>query len=202
MDTNIPTPKTDAYVAGRRLLNCHVFEDDIEMMKSLERGDHFPAIDKEPFIIRDVKYCNEEGDSVYADCVTLEEYRAAKGMGESARADQLSLNLDWLLARMDAAHRYLCKGKRGTWKQRADQLVEACTPQTPEHGDTHWTYTTKCARCHALIDYCVDKKNMNYEAFYRATVSAPLHGYRSCETCDRMTLQTLVSLDRKPEEEQ
>ena len=28
-----------------------------------------------PFIIRDVKYDNESGDSIYGDCVRLEDYR-------------------------------------------------------------------------------------------------------------------------------
>ncbi len=37
----------------------------------------------------------------------------------------MSLNFNWLLARMDEAHDHLCPGRIGTWQQRAEQVAEA-----------------------------------------------------------------------------
>jgi len=44
---------------------------------------------------------------------------------ETRRADQLALNCEWLIARIDRIHRRLCPGKRGTWQQRAERAVQA-----------------------------------------------------------------------------
>jgi uncharacterized protein YmfQ (DUF2313 family) len=52
------------------------------------------------------------------------------------RISQMSLNFQWLLERVDAAHAVLCPDKSGTWQQRADQLVEAAKV-TAVHREAH-----------------------------------------------------------------
>jgi hypothetical protein len=44
---------------------------------------------------------------------------------EKRRADQMTLNFDWLLQRMDTIHNALCPGENGTWQVRATQAVAA-----------------------------------------------------------------------------
>lgn len=44
---------------------------------------------------------------------------------ESRRADQLGLNCDWLIEKVDRIHAALCPNKMGTWQKRAEQAVEA-----------------------------------------------------------------------------
>lgn len=46
-------------------------------------------------------------------------------MDESRRADQLGVNCDWLIAKIDAIHAALCPGQHGSWQQRAEQAVAA-----------------------------------------------------------------------------
>ena len=46
-------------------------------------------------------------------------------LAETTRLEQITLNDEWLRARIDEAHHYLCPEKCGTWQQRAQQLVEA-----------------------------------------------------------------------------
>lgn len=59
-------------------------------------------------------------------------YQIARGCGvkreleaEKQRANQLSLNCDWLIKQTDAIHASLCFKKRGTWQQRAEFAVAA-----------------------------------------------------------------------------
>jgi hypothetical protein len=52
---------------------------------------------------------------------------------ETRRAEQISVNFHWLLHRMDGAHMGLCRGMRGTWQQRAEQVEQAA--QTPALRD-------------------------------------------------------------------
>jgi len=44
---------------------------------------------------------------------------------EKRRANQLALNCKWLIEQIDTAHAILCPGQRGTWQDRAKQLVAA-----------------------------------------------------------------------------
>jgi len=44
---------------------------------------------------------------------------------EHARAEQLALNLHWLIARIDVIHECLCPKQYGSWQQRAEQAVLA-----------------------------------------------------------------------------
>ena len=44
---------------------------------------------------------------------------------EKSRADQLWLNITWLVDKIDRIHEVLCPGQNGTWQQRAEQAVKA-----------------------------------------------------------------------------
>jgi len=45
--------------------------------------------------------------------------------GVASRANQLGKNCRWLIAMMDEAHHYICKGRSGTWQMRMQQVVDA-----------------------------------------------------------------------------
>lgn len=82
------------------------------------------------------------GSCIFYDSVTLEGWHVwpsnADGedsgedgdesvplVDEKQRADQMSVNFNWLLEKMDLVHESLCPGRIGTWQQRAEQVVEA-----------------------------------------------------------------------------
>jgi hypothetical protein len=46
-------------------------------------------------------------------------------LAEKQRADQLSVNCQWLIDKIDRIHQALCPRQFGTWQQRAEQAVEA-----------------------------------------------------------------------------
>ena len=69
-----------------------------------------------------------------------------------------------------------------------------------------WIYTTRCACCDGFLDYTVAKRTepgsgegFTYEGFSSIVRMHESPGFRDCETCGRMTLQTIVAFEHAPE---
>ena len=59
------------------------------------------------------------------DEVESGEDEASGALAEKQRVDQLSVNCQWLIDKIDRIHQALCPRQFGTWQQRAEQAVEA-----------------------------------------------------------------------------
>ena len=66
------------------------------------------------------------------------EDEAFGALAEKQRVDQLSVNCQWLIDKIDRIHQALCPRQFGTWQQRAEQAVEAAERRSNDINRSPW----------------------------------------------------------------